>query len=57
MERDKTKYYKLDEIGIIGTQEEKSSLKKKREYERTARIIKKEKSANTLLIPIKKKAQ
>lgn len=47
---DKKKYYKLDEIGFIGTQERKSSLKKKREYQRTATIIRNEKAAKALHI-------
>lgn len=42
---DKKKYYKLDENGFIGTQERKSTSKKKREYQRTAILIRNEKSA------------
>jgi len=42
---DKKKSYKLDEIGFIGTQERKSTLKKKREYQLTATLIRNNKEA------------
>ena len=37
---DKKKYYKLDEIGFLGTQEKKSALQKKRDLAKTGEIIK-----------------
>jgi hypothetical protein len=36
----KKKYYKLDDIGIIGTQEEKTADQIKRDILKTGRIIK-----------------
>ena len=37
---DKKEYYKLDDIGFLGTQEKKSALQKKREIAKTGEIIK-----------------
>jgi hypothetical protein len=37
---DKKKYYKLDDIGFLGTQKKKSALQKKRDIAKTGEIIK-----------------
>jgi hypothetical protein len=41
----KRRYYKLDDIGLIGTQEQRSAEQIELDAERTARAIKKTKSS------------
>ena len=52
---DKKKYYKLDAIGVIGTQEKKSEAQRKRDYNRTAEIIKQEKAGKSVSLSNGKK--
>lgn len=56
MKSDKKKYFELDEIGVIGTQEKRSAAKRKYDYDRTADIIRREKATKSLSLSSAKKA-
>lgn len=51
MKADKKQYYKLDEIGVVGTQEKKSAAQRRRDHSRTAEIIKQEKAGRVVVSP------
>jgi len=42
---DKKKYYPLDDIGIVGTQEKKSALGKKNDERKTGEVFRKARAA------------
>ena len=52
---DKEKYYKLADIGFVGTQKKRSDLQKKRDRIRTGEIIKFMKAGTFVYTPKKRK--
>ena len=51
---DKKKYYALDDIGIVGTQEKKSALARKNDIRKTGEIFRKARAASVTSRKIKK---
>jgi len=56
MRADKKKYYRLDDIGVLGTQEKGSEAQRKQDYDRTAEIIKQDKAGKATPLRARKKA-
>ena len=48
---EKKTFYKLDEIGFVGTQEKSSAIHKKADAKKTTEIIKKRKLGKVFSIP------
>ena len=49
----KKHYYKLDDIGFVGTQEKRSTAQVKKDAKRTSEIIKASKAGKVVAIPAK----